>query len=247
MTTDPNRPSDPMPPNPNDPMPPSGPPPIPPPGQPPTTPPPTTPPPVGEGDPYGQPAPASGSAPAQPTGGGTSPPPAGGTGFTPSPAGTSGTSMSLDRSKLSTYDMALAATPVVFLIALLLPWVSISAEGLPGLGESSNGFGSGLLTFAWILLIAAAVLAVLPAMGTNVKLPFPRGLVLLGLTGLAAILTLIALIDVLGAGDDLGVPDSGIDVSTGIGAWLGMLVALVAVALAFLVFRSEQTGHTVAA
>lgn len=151
--------------------------------------------------------------------------------------------MSLDRSKLSTYDMGLAAAPVLFLIALLLPWVSISAEGLPGFDDSSNGFGFGLATFAWILLIAAAVLAVLPAMGTSVKLPFPRGLALLGLTGLAAIFTLIALIDVLGAGDDVGVLGGGIDVSTGIGAWLGMLVALAAVALAFLVFRSDQTAR----
>ncbi len=107
----------------------------------------------------------------------------------------------------------------------------MSVDGGAGIGtfsESQNGFGSGLLTFAWILLIAAAVLALLPATSAKVTLPFPVGLALLGLTGLAALLTLIALIDV----------------GTGIGAWLGILVALGALALAFLSFQASRRTHT---
>lgn len=139
--------------------------------------------------------------------------------------------------------MGFGAAALLFLIALILPWVSISFEGAAGtLDDSSNGFGSGLLTFAWILLIAAAVLALLPAMGTGVRLPFPRAFALIGLTGLAAIFTLIEFFDVLGAGDDLG-GGAGVDVSTGIGAWLGLLVALAAVVLAVLTLRTEQTGR----
>lgn len=67
---------------------------------------------------------------------------------------------------------------MLFLLALLLPWASVSVDGGAGIGtfsESQNGFGSGLLTFAWILLIAAAVLALLPATSANVRLPFPVG------------------------------------------------------------------------
>jgi len=159
--------------------------------------------------------------------------------------------MSLDRSKLSTVDQGLAAAAVLFLIALVLPWASYSIQGsgLPGDdGQTTNGFGSGLLTLAWVLLIAAAVLALLPAFGANVKLPFPRALALLGLTGVAALITLFAFIDALTAPDELSQAEAlglSVDYSAGIGAYLGILVALGAVALALLASRGEKTGTTV--
>ena len=252
MTTDPNRPSDPTEP------PPGGPPPG---GPPPGGPPPSSPPPVGAGDPFAAPGSSPGSA--APPAGGTgyppaAPPPAGG--YTEPPAQTSGygttpaagrpAGSGLDLAKASTADRGIAAAAVLFLIALLLPWasVSVSGSGLPGGGsESTNGFSSGLLTLAWILLLAAAVVALLPAMGVNVNLPFPRGLALLGLTGLAALITLFGFIDALTAPDEIAQAEAlGLDVSysAGIGAYLGMLIALGAVALAFLAFRSPRSDHT---
>lgn len=237
MTTDPNQPHDPN--QPSDPSQPHN----------PNTPPSSQPSAVGPDDPYAAP-PAPGTSAPPPAGAapgyGTQPPPPSG-GYSPPPAERSTGSTGFDRSKLSTYDLGLGAAPVLFLLALLLPWVSVSVDGGTGIGtfsESQNGFGSGLLTFAWILLIAAAVLALLPATSAKVTLPFPVGLALLGLTGLAALLTLIALIDVLGAGDELGGLGSGVDVGTGIGAWLGILVALGALALAFLSFQASRRTHT---
>lgn len=244
MTTDPNRPSDPMPPNPNDPMPPAGPPPT----GPPSPMPPTTPPPVGAGDPYAQPSGAGGYAappPAEGTGYGAPQSPPSGTGFTPQPpaatsstaptGGQRGSSVSFNRAKASTYDLGLAAAAVLFLIAMILPWVSVSLG--PGFGSvSASGFDIGRLSLALILLIVAAGIALLPAFDVNVTLPVQRSFILLGLTGLAAIITLTAFIEIV-TSDGAG---------AGFGAWLGMLVVLGAVALSFLVFRSEQTGHTVA-
>jgi hypothetical protein len=154
--------------------------------------------------------------------------------------------VSFDRSKVSTVEIGLGVAAVLYLIALVLPWVSVSSE-LAALDESGNGFSSGSLTFALLLLIAAAVVALLPAIGTPVKLPFPRAYLLIGLTGLAALLTLVQFVDVLGAGDDVAALGIAVDVSTGIGAWLGMLVALGAVALAVLTLRADQVGTTTTA
>jgi hypothetical protein len=66
---------------------------------------------------------------------------------------------------------------------------------------------------------------------------------LLGLTGLALLLTLLEVIDVLTSLDDLG---EGASVSAGIGTWLGLLVAIGAVVLAFLTMRAEQAGRVAA-
>jgi hypothetical protein len=124
----------------------------------------------------------------------------------------------------------------------MLPWILVSGDAI-GIISGGNGFSSGLLTFALILLLAAAAVALLPAFGVNVKLPFPRGLLLIGLTGLAALLTLVEFIDVLGADDDLAAIGGGFDVSTGFGAWLGMLVALGAVVLSVMTLRANQAGQ----
>ena len=233
MTTDPNRPSDPMEP-------------------PPSTPPPSTPPPVDADDPVGAAPPTSPGYVAAPTGATGYPPPAPSPvedyaapppetpayGTTPPAAAvTSASSVSFDRAKVSTLDLGLGAAAILYLIALVLPWVSVSSE-LAAFDDSGNGFSSGSLVFALILLIAAAVVALLPAVGTTLKLPFPSSYLLLGLTGLAALLTLIQFIDVLGAGDDF--EGLGVEVSTGIGAWLGMLVAIAAVILAVLAFRAPN-------
>lgn len=163
--------------------------------------------------------------PPNPTPPPSTPPPA-------APAASAPTSVSFDRSKVGTNDLALGGAAVLFLIALLLPWLSISAGPI---SQSFNGFNSGKLTFAWILLIAAAALALLPAMGVNLNVP-NRGLILVGLTGLALLLTLIDVIDVLSSTDDI----PGADVSAGIGTWLGLLVGIAAVAVAVMSMRGKS-------
>lgn len=131
---------------------------------------------------------------------------------------------------------------VVFLIAMLLPWVSVSlAEGL-GIDLSESGFDSSLLVFAFLLLLAAAVWLLLRHFGVRMDLPVPRGVVTLGLTGLALLFVVVKFIDVL-TGGDYG--DFGADTGTGFGAYLGLLAALAAVAGAVMLFQAERrTGST---
>jgi len=200
------------------------------------------------GDETGQPAvpqqPGSG-----PGYGGAPPPPpsTGSTGYgapsasTPSgPTSTGKAATSFDPKSLSTPEWLVIGGAVLYLIALILPWVSVSASDVPGLGDSVNGFSQGLLVFAWLLLLAAAVWLLLRSFGVNLQVSVSRALVALVLTGLALLLTLIKFIDVLSSGSDLEA--LGVDVGTGIGAYLGLLAALTAVAGAFMLFQSERRG-----
>lgn len=213
MTTDPNSPSDPS-------------------QASPYTPPPSAPPPMGAGDPLTGPAPAANYPPpeAPPA---TAPPAS----YAPPPeapaaaTGAAATSVSFNRAKVSTADLTFAGAAVLFLIAMILPWASLDLGA--GFGSVTvSGFDIGRLTFALILLIAAAALALLPAFGMNLALPVPRAVILLALTGLAVIVTFTAFIDVA-TSDGIG---------TGFGAWLGMLVTLGAVVQAALMFRADKAG-----
>ena len=82
--------------------------------------------------------------------------------------------------------MALCAA--AFLLFAALPWFTFDFGF--GFAESINGFDLGLVTTAAVLLVAAAVWALLPAV-VDLALPFPRGFVTVGLTGLACLLTLV--------------------------------------------------------
>lgn len=182
-------------------------------------------------------------APPQPTGAaGYGATPTGATGGT-APASKPATSF--DAKSVSTPEWLVIGGAVAYLIAMLLPWLSVSVgEGTGlGLGESASGFDFGLLLFALLLLLAAAAWLLLRHFGVRMDLPVPRGVVTLGLTGLALLFVLIKFFDVLTAGGDL--EGSGVDVSTGVGAYLGLLAALAAVAGAVMLFQAERrTGST---
>lgn len=110
---------------------------------------------------------------------------------------------------------------IVLLIAVFLPWVSISVEGL---GGSS---GSGWSAYGLAKLAALCALVILAVIGIElfapqVTLPFPGTLVVLGAAALAVLCVVYHL---LFLGSDAGdIEGLGIDVGR---AW-GMFVALIA-------------------
>lgn len=147
----------------------------------------------------------------------------------------------LDLRSLSPPQWLVIGGAIVYFLAMLFPWISISLQGLPGVGESANGLGQGTLLLAWLLLVAAAAWLLLPLFGVHLQIPAPRTVVTLGLTGLALLLTVVKIIDVATSGGGF----EGIDVSPGFGAYLGLLAALAAVAGAVLLFLADSAASPV--
>ncbi len=102
-----------------------------------------------------------------------------------------------DLKKLKVADYVVAGSAVLYLLFALLPW--FSGDFGFGYSYSVNGFESGLIIFSFVLLLAAAVWALLPAL-LDLRLGFPRSFVTVGLTGLAFLLTLIEWIQTFDAG-----------------------------------------------
>jgi hypothetical protein len=100
----------------------------------------------------------------------------------------------VDLGRLRLADCAVAAGTLLYLVFAILPWYRIDAFDLgsgfrlPGL--SVNGFDSGILTSAVVLLLLASVWALLPAIA-DLPVPFPRAFLTAGLAALAFVLTLI--------------------------------------------------------
>jgi hypothetical protein len=96
--------------------------------------------------------------------------------------------------RLNLADLAVVAGALLYLVFALIPWFSVGGidfgGGFSSPGFSINGFDFGMVTLAFILLLAAAVWAVLPAL-TDVPVPVPRAALTAGLAALAFLLTLI--------------------------------------------------------
>ena len=148
--------------------------------------------------------------PAQPAWGQQPPPP--GQYGAPAPGPAQGSSVDFKRLRMADYVVAGGA--LLFLILSLLPWYDFGVF-------SAQGFDDGQVVFAFLLFVAAAAWAVLPAF-TEVRVGFPRSWVTVGLAGLGFLLTLLVWIDTL-------------SFSFTIAAFLGLLTA--AAILAFAVFR----------
>ena len=120
------------------------------------------------------------------------------------PANTGG-GFSFDAKKLTMATYVIGGGTLVYLILALFPWFDYSdyVFGIPNeatfFNDTLSGFGSGLVTFAFVLFLLATIWALLPAF-YDLKLGFPRGWVTVGLAGLGFVLTLIAWIQSLGGG-----------------------------------------------
>ncbi len=110
------------------------------------------------------------------------------------PAGNGG-QLGFDAKRLRMADYVVAGGAVVWFVLTLLPWVDFD-EGFGDFNFNAWDISSALTTFSLLFLIAAAVWALLPAV-TEVRVPFPRSFVTVGLAALAAIFTLITWIDAL--------------------------------------------------
>ena len=115
--------------------------------------------------------------------------------------------------RLSTGEKLAGASAAVLLLLSFLPlWAKFEAE-VSGFGGSSTRFGgwSAATPFytklAFILALIALVLVAMRAASMDVQLPFPLGLSLLALGGLATLLLLITLL--AGPVGDQGTSDFG--------------------------------------
>jgi hypothetical protein len=139
------------------------------------------------------------------------------------PPGPRRTAVDLGRLRLA--DYAVAAGTLLYLIFALIPWYSVDGfdlgSGFSIPGVSVNGFDSGMIVFAFVLLLAATAWALTPAFA-DVPVPFPRAFVTAGLAALAFLLTLIEWL-------------SDLDIGFSFMAFLTVLAA--AAVLAFAVLR----------
>ena len=104
----------------------------------------------------------------------------------PRPAGAG-----FDLKRLKVADHVVAAGALAYLVLAILPWIDFD-DSYFSTDYNVNGFSfSGLVTFSFVLLLAAAVWALLPAV-TELRLGFPHSWITVGLAGLALLLTLIA-------------------------------------------------------
>lgn len=136
----------------------------------------------------------------------------------------------MDFSKFKTSDWLMIGGGVLTLIGgLLLDWISIEGSGASLSGGNAFDFTfTGALP--WLLLIAATVIAVLLVLGKLDALAQPWPLILLGGTGLAALLLLMRIVF------NPGIPDG---VSRGVGMYVTFVAALVTAAGAFLNFQAS--------
>jgi hypothetical protein len=132
-------------------------------------------------------------------------------------------------SKFKPGDWLLVAGGVAMLIfGLAVDWAEV--EGVSGNNAFDYFFTGGI---AWLLVVAAGVIAVLLAVGAINPGMTPWPLLLLLGTGLATLLMLIRLI--IGAGDE-----AGFDLDRGAGMWIAFIAA--AIAFAGAVMNYTQSG-----
>lgn len=136
-----------------------------------------------------------------------------------------------DMSKLSTGDKLVLGGAGVYLIWIFLPfWYSCcSFLGFTESVATVNGF-RGVLIISWILALVAIIeVVVSKMMGTSMNLPMKRGVIHLGVAGLALLFTLLGLV----------AKTTGLTLSWGI--FVGLLLALVWTYGAYMTYSEPET------
>jgi hypothetical protein len=139
----------------------------------------------------------------------------------------------VDTSRISFGEMVAAISGALLLIFMFFPWYGAKASGSV-LGSSFN-VSSSESANAWqafgfidILLFVVAITAIglglMRALGQQVNLPQPAGLIIAAAGAIAVLLILYRLIDTPG-NTDINVPGVSVDVTRKIGAFLGLLAA----------------------
>ncbi len=139
----------------------------------------------------------------------------------------------VDFSKFKTSDWLKAGGGLVFFIAGFLSWWSVTVSGFTGFGGADVSYGGlgeyfGSVGIAWIIFTAIAALTVLAVLGIfTLPSSIPAPIAFLGASALGFLLVLYRFF-----ADGLpysGDPGPGVDVSRGIGAYLGLIAAIVVV------------------
>lgn len=135
----------------------------------------------------------------------------------------------------------IGAGALAFIVSFF-PWYSVDFEGFGG--GSLNAWSTGFFgLFSVLLLMAGAGLVVAPHFGVQVA---RRPLMWLSVSGAAVLFILLQwliLPDDGGIGD-FGIGDSGIDSGAGFGLIVGLILAVVSAAAAFLTFRAAPKHAT---
>ena len=166
------------------------------------------------------------------------------------PAAWAGPAPASDANRLSRDDRVVGGATVLLLISLFLPWYTVSAptEAIMGVtvrdggGFSMDAFGGH--SWAWIIFILGltvlAYLVLQAGFGTTpVRLPVSPASALLGLTGFNFLLVFLAFLVTPGTGDTV----IKLSIGWGIGAFLGLICAIVAFAPLGLPFARARTGR----
>jgi hypothetical protein len=147
----------------------------------------------------------------------------------------------VDLSKFKVSDWLKIGGGLVFFIAGFLAWWTVSVD-FSGFGGSADATGLGdyfgTVGIAWLIFTAIAVLTVLMVLGV-VKIPpnVPINMIFLVASAFALLLVIIRFFS---DGYDTGGVDlsgAGIDISRGIGNWLGTIAAIVIMVGCVLGFR----------
>ncbi|GLZ42994.1 hypothetical protein [Actinokineospora sp. NBRC 105648] len=156
---------------------------------------------------------------------------------------------SFDANRVTPIEWAGIGAGVLAFISSFFPWYSLSFSGsslaFAGISTSLTAWGVGLL--GWLpvlLLVAAAVLILLPHFGNAVKNQPLIWLILAAVSVVFIIIRWLTLSSSSGIGA-LGA-DSGISDGAGFGLYLGLLAAVVSTVAAFLTFRAAPRaapGH----
>jgi hypothetical protein len=114
-----------------------------------------------------------------------------------------------------------AGGALVLLISCFMTWYSLGPASVDGTHE---GLGKLVALLAFVALVVVAV----ELFASNVTLPLPSSLILIGIGGLSALLVLIKVLDK---------PYSGL--SLGFGIWLALIAAIVLAVGGYLKMQEE--------
>ena len=134
------------------------------------------------------------------------------------------------------YDLGIIAAGVLTFVFSFLPYYTVSVKFAALSGSDSVTAWHGFFGwFAVLLVLAAAVLLVLPMLNVNLNVQMPVRTVVLGLFA-AAMLCLVIAFFVIPGGDCQGIKacEDAIDFGHGVGYWLSFIVVAGGLALAYL-------------
>ena len=157
------------------------------------------------------------------------------------PSGPPATAYNFNPARLSRNDWIAGGASLILLISLFLPWFRATINGSSISGTESGTSAHGWLWLVFILVLG--VLALLALLAGLDRLPFSAPTapqILTAATGLNALLILIAFL----AKPSAGAFASQVSVSWSIGAFLGLIAAIVAVVFAVLSVLPATSGKS---